>query len=124
MRSIFVILFLIGVISATPAVHTNKLNNTSGNSIVEGNCTGANEEHLLHSEEVTRLGVWFVVRKATVNYNGNKIISCMEALNQKDSKTGGTVEIQTGGVGYDFVGIEMISHTGHGLDFQIKIYGN
>ncbi|KAF7266963.1 hypothetical protein GWI33_019747 [Rhynchophorus ferrugineus] len=122
MRSIFALLFIVGVVSATPTIFSSKLNNTSGNSIVEGDCTGTIESDLLFDEEVSKLGFIFVIRKDNVNYSGSKAIYCIEAVNQKTSN-GGAAEITSGGINYKFVSIELVSARGHGLDFKIKIYG-
>lgn len=67
MNTVFVLLFIVGVVSATPTAYPNKLNNTSGNSIIDGQCSGAIENNLLHYEEVTKMGFIFVVAKATVS---------------------------------------------------------
>jgi hypothetical protein len=58
----------------------------------------------------------------TINVD-NKIIGCVQAIDQWTDDTGGYAEIIDGGIGYNYVTVKVTSQFSRGFWFEIEVYG-
>ncbi|CAG9771459.1 unnamed protein product [Ceutorhynchus assimilis] len=98
------------------------LKNTNGHEIIDGNCSSTPYDDRVYYDHVDKTSWPFIIRSETVTYYGDRQIYCIQALNQKVNGTGGSANITEGGVGHNFVVVELESNRSHGLEFYVSIY--
>ncbi|ENN77355.1 hypothetical protein D910_08828 [Dendroctonus ponderosae] len=101
-----------------------ELKNTGGHQIIDGNCTDISRSDRVYFHQVDKMAFPFFIRSETDTYYGDRSISCIMAINEKDISTGGTVIITSGGVGHSYVTMQFKSYRSHGLDFSVSVYSN
>lgn len=94
--------------------------------IIQGSCSAAKDSDMVHHEIVQRDTIPFITRNATVTWFGDHKLFCIKIINEykkQFGKGGGTVFIKHGGLGHNFVTIEMHSEKGGPMSFLIFLYG-
>ncbi|XP_050293136.1 uncharacterized protein LOC126733782 [Anthonomus grandis grandis] len=98
------------------------LNASSGHDVIDGNCTNTTDADLVFKDYIHLHRVPFFTRSGKSEWHGDQKIYCVQALNQKSDETGGTANITEGGVGHNYVTIEMNSYVSHGIEFYIYVW--
>jgi len=61
---------------------------------------------------------------ATVPINvGDKTISCVKAIDQRNDNTGGYASFVNGGIGYNYIEVKNTSQFSRGFWFDKEVYG-
>ncbi|KAJ8924132.1 hypothetical protein NQ315_006915 [Exocentrus adspersus] len=92
-------------------------------SLVLGNCSLALARDMVYHEHIHKNFVLLVERNATSSWYGDQRIYCLKALNENKESEGGIAFIKEGGIGHNFVTIEMHSKRGNKMDYDVQIYG-
>nr|CAH7760456.1 unnamed protein product [Callosobruchus chinensis] len=88
-----------------------------------GNCSNATMATMVFQDHVHKSRMPFATREAKVEWFGDETIYCVMALSEKDASKGSTVEIVKGGVGHNFVSLQMKSAKNHGLEYNVQVFG-
>ena len=79
---------------------------------------------MIHRESTTRSFEWwgYVSELLHITVDDN-IIGCVHAHDQRDDGTGGYAEIVGGGIGYNYVDVNITSQFNRGYSFVIEVFG-
>jgi len=79
---------------------------------------------LLHREYVERRFAFlqYVTAKVYIIV-GKNLISCVQAIDQSKNGAGGTASFTKGGIGYNYVEVQITSKFSRGFLFRIDVYG-
>nr|CAI5844051.1 unnamed protein product [Callosobruchus analis] len=91
--------------------------------IRSGNCRNATMATLVYQDHVHKSRLPFSTREAKVEWFGDETIYCVMALSEKEPSKGSTVEITEGGVGHNYVKLQMKSAKNHGLEYNVQVFG-
>ncbi|KAF7285429.1 hypothetical protein GWI33_010678 [Rhynchophorus ferrugineus] len=133
MKGIICLLFILhcvlisyaGYNSYTQETYSSSSSSASGwsdysYSIREGSCSGRK----VVQEDIVLEGQEYTIRKRNYSWmsRGMYRISCVRVTNNM-LKNAAETRITEGGLGYDYVKIEMTSKNSKGLDFTVEIWG-
>uniref|UniRef100_A0A6P7GKZ3 Probable salivary secreted peptide isoform X4 n=1 Tax=Diabrotica virgifera virgifera TaxID=50390 RepID=A0A6P7GKZ3_DIAVI len=65
----------------------------------------------------------FFIYFLKLHWHGDQIIFCIMANSTKPASKGSTATITEGGLKHSFITIKLESGAGHGLEYDVEIYG-